>query len=246
MADGVEGQPEQLPDLGAARWSVLHRLREMILHGRWQAGDALPSERDLASELSCSRASLRESLRVLEAQGIIDSKPGGRSTIRASARSAYGSVLELQLAIGQYTKSDLLHARVAIEMWSARRAATTRTDEHLKEMHEILNRMEDPGIPVREFNSLDARYHALIATASGNAIIHDLNCSLRNPIEFQMIEAYDEFDDWRGSTESVRREHRQILGALEHQDPELAAALVRSHILNFFREVLEGNSTTGG
>lgn len=78
---------------------VLSKLREMILQGRWRAGDALPGERDLAGELDCSRASLREALSVLEAQGIIDSRAGGRSTVRATPRSAYGSVLELQLTI---------------------------------------------------------------------------------------------------------------------------------------------------
>ena len=75
------------------------KLREMILQDRWRAGDALPGERDLAGELDCSRASLREALSVLEAQGIIDSRAGGRSTVRATPRSAYGSVLELQLTI---------------------------------------------------------------------------------------------------------------------------------------------------
>lgn len=228
--------------LTAAQWPVLSKLREMILKGRWKAGQALPGERDLASELDCSRASLREALRVLEAQGIIDSRAGGRSTVRAQARSAYGSVLELQLAIGQYTRADLLHTRVAIEMWSARRAAETRTDEQLDVMRSMLTRMDDQSIPVREFNSLDARFHALIATASGNAIVHDLNCGLRNAIEQQMIETYDQLDDWWESTRSVRNEHWRILEALERRDPELAAAQVRSHIMNFFRDALESDA----
>lgn len=230
---------DQMAPTSSAHGSVLEQLRSMILRGRWQAGEALPGERDLASELNCSRASLRESLRVLEAQGIIDSKPGGRSTIRSEARSAYGRVLELQLAIGQYSKIDLLHTRVAIEMWSTRRAAETRSEEHLATMRSFLTRMEDPSIPVREFNSLDAQFHSLITTAAGNAMVHDLNDGLRRAIEMQMIEAYDELEDWWGTTHSVRAEHWRILEALERRDPELAAALVRSHIMNFFRELIQ-------
>lgn len=222
--------------------SVLSQLREMILRGRWEAGDTLPGERDLAAELHCSRASLRECLRVLEAQGIIDSKPGGRSTIRSSARSAFGGILELQLALGQYTTPELLNARVAMEMWSAREAAALRTQEHLDEFHRILVLMNDQEIPVREFNALDAEFHALIATAASNNIILDLNLGLRTGIERQMVRAYDELEDWWASTHAVRSEHWQIYRALERHDGELASALVRSHITNFFRPALEGES----
>ena len=228
----AEQQPTQL--------RVLAQLREMILGGRWGAGDTLPGERDLATELGCSRASLREALRVLEAQGIIDSKPGGRSTIRSRARSAFGSVLELQLALGQYTTSELLNARVAMEMWAARQAATTRRPEHLERFHELLTRMGDPAIPVREFNQLDAEFHALITTSAGNNIVTDLNRGLRAAIELQMVKAYDALDDWWESTHTVRSEHWQIYHAIERHDGELAAALVRSHITNFFKPALDG------
>ncbi len=127
---------------------------------------------------------------------------------------------------------------VAVEMWSARRAAETRSDEHLEELASILTRMDDPGIHVREYNALDARFHALIATASGNAIIQDLSGGLRSAVEQQMIEAYDQLEDWRDASISVRSEHRQILEALRDRDPELAAAVVRSHAMNFFRNAL--------
>lgn len=98
--------------------------------------------------------------------------------------------------------------------------------------------MEDPGIHAREFNALDAHFHALIATASGNAIIQDLSGGLRSAVEQQMIEAYDQLEDWRDASISARSEHRQILEALRDRDPELAAALVRSHIMDFYRDAL--------
>lgn len=223
--------------------SVLDRLRTMILDGRWRAGDVLPGERALAAEISCSRASLREALRVLEAQGIIDSVPGGRSTIRHRARSAFGSVLELQLALGMHTNAELLQTRIALEMWSARQAAITRTDDQVQQFRRMLTRMEDPEIPVREFNHLDAELHYLLAECSGNQMILDLNRSLRTAIRQQMIDTYDALDDWWSATHDVRSEHRQIVAAIERRDSELAAALVRSHIMNFFREALTGPDT---
>lgn len=53
-----------------------------------------------------------------------------------------------------------------------------------------------------------------------------------------MIEAYDQLEDWRDASISVRSEHRQIPEALRDHDPELAAAVVRSHVMKFFRDAL--------
>lgn len=215
----------------------------MILERRWRAGDVLPGERALAAEIQCSRASLREALRVLEAQGIIDSVPGGRSTIRHRARSAFGSVLELQLALGMHTNGELLQTRVALEMWSARQAAVSRTETQVSQLRAIVEEMEQPDIPVRTFNTLDAELHYLIAECSGNQMILDLNRSLRTAIRQQMFDTYDSLDDWWQATHDVRSEHRQIVRAIEHRDGELAAALVRSHIMHFFRDALLGPDT---
>lgn len=244
MSEVVAVAADAAGDVGAqaAQAGVLPQLRVMLIDGRWKAGDTLPGERDLASELGCSRASLREALRVLEAQGIIDSKPGGRSRVRSSARSAFGSVLELQLALGQYTTVELLHARVAVEMWSAREAARLRTDEQLEELRRILTRMGDPTIHVREFNALDAEFHGLIAAAARNNILLDLHGGLRSAIERQMVQAYDALGDWWESTHTVRSEHWHIYEALLRRDGELAAALARSHITTFFRPALDGEA----
>src|SRR4051812_34402795 len=58
---------------------VMSQFEERILDGRLKAGDHLPSERDLAIQLGVSRPSLRESLRVLEALGIVEIRRGGGS-----------------------------------------------------------------------------------------------------------------------------------------------------------------------
>src|SRR4029434_10143774 len=53
-----------------------------IREGAWQPGDRLPSERDLALQLGISRGSTREALRVLEAMGWLEIRPGDGTIVR--------------------------------------------------------------------------------------------------------------------------------------------------------------------
>ena len=63
---------------------VAAQIREAILDGRFGPGDSLPTERDLSTQFGVSRASVREALRALQAQGLITAE--GRTT-RTTARA---------------------------------------------------------------------------------------------------------------------------------------------------------------
>jgi GntR family transcriptional regulator, transcriptional repressor for pyruvate dehydrogenase complex len=56
---------------------IVVQIRQLIEEGKLKPGNRLPGERKLAETLGCSRTSLREACRVLEAEGLIVSKPGG-------------------------------------------------------------------------------------------------------------------------------------------------------------------------
>ena len=218
---------------------VVHQIRERILDGRLTAGERLPNERDFSQQLGCSRASLREALRILESQGIIDVRVGGGpssgAVITASARSSMGGVLEMQLALGQFSYDDIVEARMALEFWSCRRAAAHATAEGLAELDEILTAMEDPEIDVREFNRLDVEFHSTIARYANNSLTREFMQIVRHAVHSQIIDAYNALPDWRARAADVRSEHRAILAALNDRDGQRASELVVAHITDFFR-----------
>ncbi|MFC7456287.1 FadR/GntR family transcriptional regulator [Brachybacterium sp. GCM10030267] len=218
---------------------VVDQIRQRILDGRLTAGMHLPNERDFAEQLGCSRASLREALRILESQGIIDVRVGGGrgsgAVITGSPRSSMGDVLELQLALGQYSYDDIVETRMALESWSCLRAASVTDEQTIEELDAILQAMDVPDIAVREFNRLDVEFHATIARSAGNSLTRDFMQILRHAVHSQIIDAYNALPDWRHRAEDVRQEHRAILAAIRDRDGQRASALVVAHISDFFR-----------
>ena len=218
---------------------VMSQIEERILDGRLKAGDHLPSERELALLLGVSRPSLRESLRVLEALGVVDIRRGGGSDGGAVLVSTPGpgfvNLLKLQLALGHFDATDVLDTRVALETWSCSEAAYRSADTDHIRLAGILDEMEGPDLEAHEFNRLDTAFHVAIAESTGNALTAHLMGSLRIAIHRQMIDAYDRLDNWRSTAVTVRREHRGILQAITEKDATGAARLVSDHIHDFYK-----------
>lgn len=229
---------------------VMTQIEERILDGRLKAGDHLPSERELSALLGISRPSLRESLRVLEALGIVDIRRGGGAEGGGILLDAPGeglvNLLKLQLSLGHFSWNDVLETRLALESWSVTEAAYRSTDEDHRELAAILDSMEESEIETGEFNRLDAAFHLRIAESTGNALLSHLMGSLRIAIHRQMIEMYSQLEDWRRTADTVRAEHRSILAAIIAKDATLAGRLVNEHITDFYKiGHVAGEATTG-
>jgi len=243
----------------ADRWEPVQRLRtyeqvmaqieQRIAAGQLQPGDHLPSERELAALLGVSRPSLRESLRVLEALGVVEIRRGGGSEGGAALRSVPGtglvSLLKLQLALSHFSWNDVLETRLALELWSAREAAYRSTDDDHRELGAILDQMDDPSIETGDFNCLDAEFHVRISQSTGNALTAYFMGSLRTAIHHQMVEMYAALADWRETAKTVRREHREILQALVDRDGPLAAQRMQAHICDFYDLKISGSELAG-
>lgn len=218
---------------------VMSQIEERILDGRLKAGDHLPSERDLALLLGVSRPSLRESLRVLEALGVVDIRRGGGAdggaVLVGTPGPGFVNLLKLQLALGHFSAMDVLETRIALETWSCSEAAYRSTESDHGELAAILDLMDDPLIEAKEFNRLDTAFHVRIAESTGNALTSHLMGSLRTAINRQMIEAYEGLDDWRQTAQIVRHEHRTILEAITQREAQQSARLVSDHIHDFYK-----------
>lgn len=218
---------------------VMAQIEERILDGRLSAGDHLPSERDLSASLGISRPSLRESLRVLEALGVVDIRrgggPDGGAVLVRSPGDGMVNLLKLQIALAHFSSEDVIETRLTLEEWSCSEAAVRSTVEDHRELSDILDRMDDPAVDSSQFNQLDAAFHVRIAESTGNALTAHFMGSLRTAIHQQMVQLYAELPDWRATAMIVRAEHREILQAIIDRDAPLAAARVRQHISDFYK-----------
>src|SRR3954469_12018121 len=120
---------------------VAGTLRRMIVDGQLTDGDFLPNEAGLMAHFGVSRPTLREAVRVLESERLVEVRRGSRTGARVRvpgpeivARPA-GLLLELSGA----TIADVMVARAGIEPMAARLLAESGTPESLDELETILS-----------------------------------------------------------------------------------------------------------
>src|SRR5207253_1036600 len=112
---------------------IVEQIHALIREGRWVPGDQIPPERELAERFRVSRTSVREALRALEMQGIIDSRQGGGTFVRTADTEALVPPLAAAILRGRRELAEVLEVRELIEPGIARLAATRATAEHAYE-----------------------------------------------------------------------------------------------------------------
>lgn len=151
---------------------VARHLRREIARGDLVPGDRLPPEDELMAGYGLARTTVREGLRILESQGLIQIRRGrsggGRVTVPGIERMAQGFALHLQLQ--RVTFGDLDDARLMIEPALAGRLARTRHDDDVALLQSIADaaakaaRAEDPDA----FADAASQFHATIVELAGN------------------------------------------------------------------------------
>jgi GntR family transcriptional regulator, transcriptional repressor for pyruvate dehydrogenase complex len=216
----VAVRPNNLPDGLAAS------LERMIADGTLAAGARIPAERELATRMGVSRASVRSALRDLELKGLIDRRPG-RGTVVAdhSARLREAGSL---LGLLERTDRDLMEAmdlRATIEPPIAARAAVRATAADIRRLHEIIEAAAAAG-SLKEFAELDEAFHRQLSRCTHNPLLERLMATSSDWIGPSRSSARLT----RGRAASSLAAHREIAEAVAARDPDAAAEAMASHI----------------
>jgi DNA-binding FadR family transcriptional regulator len=185
-------------------------IRALIVTGEYEPGSRLPSERELAQQLSLSRPALREGIRRLRSGGVLESRRGSGTYVST---------------IDPHAVYDI---RVRLEPLAAEWAALRRTDSEFAEMRRLVTLMSDEIDDPDIFNITDARFHNLVAHAS------------RSPVLIGTLDRLDELalltrtaiaNDQRLRAASLIDVER-VCAAIERKHPKRAASAMERHILN--------------
>jgi GntR family transcriptional repressor for pyruvate dehydrogenase complex len=147
---------------------VLERLHTLMSSGALKPGDPLPGERVLAELFQISRGTLREAFRILEHQGLIETRPGGRRRLRGLPPELVpGSPEEFLSSMRRAAAIDLLEARIALEDRAVVLACQRATAEELEVIGAAHVDSSDPdGSDLRG----DRAFHLGIAAATHNFV----------------------------------------------------------------------------
>jgi GntR family transcriptional repressor for pyruvate dehydrogenase complex len=221
---------------------AVEQIRGAILLGTFSAGEKLPAEQELSEQLNVGRSSIREALRVLEAEGLIEVRRGSGAYVTANPlQNTVRSEYVHWLAQREESLIQLLQVREGIEGLTASLLAVSATEEMLDKLREILSAQTDMLATfdisdedrIDQLAQLDEDFHLEISKASGNNIAYE--------IISHIIPAYNESNKAviyvGGRTQRMVKEHRQILEAIETRDPVLAEKAMRAHIARVRSEI---------
>lgn len=191
---------------------VSEQIRSRILDGKLRPGERLVEDR-LSAELGVSRVPVREALRVLSTEGLVQLEPNrGASVADVSAE----------------TVADLVEVRTLLEALNARLAARRHDPQIVAALQDTLKRGNAAAQSAKpdQLARLNGEFHERLAEASHNAVLSDIMRSLRErtSLAFAINGRARAREDWK--------EHAGILAAVIDGDEELAALLASRHVQN--------------
>ncbi|MEV8265060.1 FadR/GntR family transcriptional regulator [Microbacterium sp. NPDC077057] len=211
--------------------AVVDGLLDAIIAGRLEAGQPLPPEGELAEQFGVSRLTMREGVRLLQAQGVIVAVPGTRHRIAPTDEwTGLDAVVRHAQSAGARERSSLemLEMRMMFETGAAEFAAGRRTEEHLAEMAALLEEMQaaHERADVDAFVAADLAFHDVIIRAAENRI---LVASMR-PLTTMLQATRSETSAIPEIRENALAEHAAVLEAMRTGSDAAARQAMRSHM----------------
>lgn len=213
---------------------ITEQIKQLILSGELAPGDKLPSTKELSEQFGVGRSTTREALSALKAMGLIDIRQGGNCTVKSPPLQAQALLPDLQVLLNHKESIlELLEVRKSLEVSGVAIAALKRDEQDLFDLKQILAEMsqhmgnEDIG------ERTDMNFHAVLARSTHNSIMVKLFETISSQLEVviretRRVEIYSN----QAVSEQFYKEHQAIFEAIQNQEPELAQARMKEHLLH--------------
>lgn len=215
---------------------VADRIQALIVSESLRPGDKLPGERELAERMGVSRTVVREAIRVLSVRGLVKTKSGCGSYVRALEASDVSAPMALffKFKQSQTMLRDVYDVRRIIEVEAAGLAAARATEEDLEAIQETVDALSTPPQDMERFVQLDLDFHLAVAAATHN----DLLAMLLHPITDLWQEVIRISYRIPNAVQDALFYHRNVLERIRARDVEGARQAMSAHI-EHSREMVE-------
>jgi GntR family transcriptional repressor for pyruvate dehydrogenase complex len=213
---------------------VLTQIYDAIFNNQLKSGDRLPSERELSSMFQVSRTTIREAIRVLEADQVVEVRRGvnGGICIIEPKPDQLGRSLETLLHFRGATFEELAEFRTEFEGKNAFLAAGRATNDQIHKLLDISGQFKEliknPETPWQEIIELDTSFHEEVAYASKNQIHIAIMLGIHNLLRKTSLSLKS------GMNLKFRQQQAddliQIANAIKNRDANLARIKMVEHV----------------
>ncbi len=200
---------------------VASRLRDMIIEGLLAPGERLNESR-LVEELGISRTPLREAIKTLAGEGLIEVRPSRGTYVRRFSAEEFKGMLEV------LTELEAFGAMLACE-----RASDAQVEEILA-LHARMMKLYEAGERLAYYKD-NQRIHSLIAEASGNATLVELQATLQSRMKRLRFTGNSAPEKWRAAV----AEHEEMIDALSRRDGQSLSDVMRRHLVKTWDRVCD-------
>lgn len=217
--------------------NIVEQIEGAIARGEIKPGERLPSERELVTLFGASRPTVREALRVLEAGGVVRSRPGDPNGPEVLPFSPTGLAKQMtRLAqLEELSIAELVCFRMIIDSSASLLAAQLRTPEQLAAMEQtivVMERSIDQGYD--EFSAADIAFHDAIAQASRNTMIQICNNVVRGVVLHLIADKVTRALNSTALMKESLQHHREVLHAISAGDGHGAARIARENLYDYY------------
>jgi len=200
---------------------VASRVRDMIIEGALEPGARIYEEQ-LAKTLGVSRTPMREALKTLASEGLID------------LQAARGAVVK---RFSQKDVRDMLDVLAVLESFAARLACKEASDDQIAELRDLHDRMVAffKAKNRLEYYKLNQDFHSGVLRLSGNAALQGAHLAIQSRLKRIRYIGNSEPRKWK----DAMSEHDEMIRRLEKRDGDGLAAILAQHMEHTWERVKE-------
>jgi GntR family transcriptional repressor for pyruvate dehydrogenase complex len=205
--------------------SIVNQVMDLVRSGALRIGDKFPTERTLAEQWQVSRPVLREAFRVLESQGIVESRHGSGRYLRSERTVAIGDLRRDHLRNKREALLQIWEVRSLLEVRAAELAASAATEEQVEAIIRPIALIASLPADQSHETDMTMEIHMAIANASGNPFLAEaIHKALEEYRALNFKEAVP-IDEWK----DLQDEHRPIAEAIRARSPSRARKAMEMH-----------------
>ena len=199
---------------------VAAELRRAILLRRFEPGTHL-AEAELSREMNVSRGPIRDALRQLELESLVEIRPNGRALVTGLSHESI---------------AQLYDARLCLERHALQRASERLIDDDVRRLQRIVDDMDEYARQARvaEFSQADLAFHQEFFVIAGNRVLAQLRQALTAPlgtlVELEILTVLERSGITDPRAWAVNRVHQEMVDALAQRDVERARAALTAHL----------------
>ncbi|EUA37840.1 bacterial regulatory s, gntR family protein [Mycobacterium avium subsp. avium 2285 (R)] len=218
----------------------------MIVDGNLKDGDFLPNETELMAHFGVSRPTIREAVRVLESERLVEIRRGARTgaRVRVPGPEVVARPAALVLELSGATLADVMAARLGVEPVAARYFAEDGTQKARREFRRIVAAVPEAWA-AGKLGAASAELHLRMVQLSGNATLGMIAGMLHEITTKHISTAIEQGDNVdKPEFERVMRSYERLATLIDDRDGDGAEAHWRKHMLNASAPLLKGRERT--